>query len=225
MTLSKFRRVLSLPIYDQWNRVRLGFYRLKGALFYRWIFASFGKRSAIFPAMMISNPRFIRIGDGVTIQKGARLEAVLIDPENPPEIKIGNNVNIEQDVHISAVGKIHIHDNVGIGARCTLLCSAHPFFDVHDPVKISARIDGAKSLIEIGHNSLLGIGSVIHMNVRLGEHVVVGANSVVKKSFPGYNVIDGHPATVVLTYDAQQERWVRPAKKAEQKELISPDSN
>jgi acetyltransferase-like isoleucine patch superfamily enzyme len=213
MLFTKIQRFLALPLYDQYNRARLGFYRLKGVLFYRWVFKGFGKHSAIYPPMVIGSPRFIHIGDRVTIQKGVRLEAILVDPENPPEIYIGNNVNIEQDVHISAIGKILIHDNVGIGARSTLLCSAHPFFDVHDPVKISARLDGVKSIIEIGENSLLGIGSVVQMNVKLGRHVIVGSNSVVKKSFPDYCVVDGHPATMVLTYNSEDDRWVRAANK------------
>jgi len=214
MTWEKIRRALSLPLYDKWNLVELRLYRLKGLLLYRHIFKSFGKDSAIYCPMLIRLPKFIHIGDRVTIQKGVRLECVMVDPENPPEIHIGNNVNIEQYVHISAVGKIHIHDNVGIGAGSTLLCSEHPFLDVHDPVKISARIAGVNSVIEIGEGSLLGIGSVIQMNVRVGKHVVVGSNSVVKRNIPDYCVVDGHPAVVVMTYDPEKGRWVRPFGKS-----------
>lgn len=213
MKLNKIHRVLNLPFYDKLNSVRRVYYKLKGALFYRWIFKSFGKNSAIYPPMLIGNPRFIHVGRNVIIQKGVRLEAVLVDAENPPEIYIGDNVNIEQDVHISAIGRIHIHDNVGIGARSTLLCSSHPFFDVDDPVKISARLGGVKSVIEIGAGSMLGIGSVVQMNVELGPFVVVGSNSVVKRSVPGYCVVDGNPATVVLVYNAEEQRWSRPAMK------------
>jgi acetyltransferase-like isoleucine patch superfamily enzyme len=172
--------------------------------------------------MLIGSPEFIRIGNGVVIQKGVRLEAIKIDADHLPEICIGNNVNIEQDVSISAIGKISIGDNVGIGARSVIVGGTHPFFDIHDPVKISARVGGADSVTEIGDNSFVGANCVIQMNVRLGKYVIVGAGSVVKKSFPDYSVIEGNPAAAVLAYDVQEDRWKRPVTKrcVEVKEVL-----
>lgn len=141
-----------------------------------------------------------------------RLEAVLVDPKYPPEIYIGNNVNIEDNVSISTTGKVYIRDNVGIGAGSVIVGSSHPFFDVNDPVKISARTGGVNSITQVGEGSHVGAGSVVQMNVRLGKYVIVGANSVVKKSVPDYSVVEGHPAVVVLSYDAQEEKWKRPPK-------------
>lgn len=210
MDLKRIRRGLMLPFYDQLNLATLWFYRIKGALFYRWVFKSFGKNSAIYPPMLIGRPRFIHIGDRVTIRTGVRLEAVLLDVDHVPEIYIGDDVLIEQDVHIVVLGKLHIHNSVTIAARSAILGGTHPFFDIHGPVKLGERLDGSQSFTEIGEGCLLGIGSVIHMNVRLGKHVVVGTNAVVKKSVPGYTVVDGDPAAVVLRYDPEKDRWARP---------------
>jgi acetyltransferase-like isoleucine patch superfamily enzyme len=212
MVLKKIGRILSLPLYDQFNVVALWWYRAKGALIYRRVLGSFGKKSAIYPPMLISGAKFIHIGDRVVIRKGVRIEAIMLDPENPPEIHIGNNVNIEQDVHIVAMGKIHIHDNASITARSALLCGTHPFFDVHSAVKIGDRLAGERSVIEIGEGAFLGIGSIIQMNVRIGRHVVVGSGSVVKKSVPDYCVVDGNPAAVVLQHISEEDRWAPPAK-------------
>jgi acetyltransferase-like isoleucine patch superfamily enzyme len=208
MTFKKLGRIISLPVYDQINLAALWWYRLKGFLFYRMFFSSFGSKSAIYPPMLISNPRFVHIGDRVVIRKGVRIEAVMSDPKYPPEIRIGNDVNIEQDVHIVAIGKLHIHDNVSITARSALLCGSHPFFDIHSPVKIGDRLTGERSLTEIGEGSFLGIGCVIQMNVRIGKHVVVGSNSVVKKSVPDFSVVEGNPAEVVMAYNQIEDRWV-----------------
>jgi acetyltransferase-like isoleucine patch superfamily enzyme len=211
--LKRLRDVAGLPVYDQFNLAQLWLFRLKGVLIYRRVFKHFGRRSAIYSPMLISGPRFIHIGDNVIIRKGVRIEAILLDPEHPPEIHIGNNVNIEQDVHIVALGKVWIHDHVSITARCSLLCGTHPFFDVHDPVKIGDRLAGERSSIEIGEGSFLGIGSVIQMNVRLGKHVVVGSGSVVKKNVPDYCVVEGSPAAIVLRYDREKDSWDFPEKR------------
>ena len=205
--LNTLRRVASLPMYDQYNIALMWLFRLKGILIYRRVFKHFGRRSVIYSPMLIGGPRFISIGHNVIIRKGVRIEAILLDPENPPEIHIGDNVNIEQDVHIVALGKIWIHDNVSITARSSILGGTHPFFDVHDPVKIGERVAGEGSLTEIGEGSFLGIGSIIQMNVKLGKYVVVGSGSVVKKNVPDYCVVDGSPAVIVLRYDPDTNRW------------------
>jgi acetyltransferase-like isoleucine patch superfamily enzyme len=215
MLPNKLRKFIHSPFYDKVNRLELWLYQLKGALLYRRVFKFFGKKSAIYPATLIGRPNFIHIGERVLIRNGVRLEAVLLDPENPPEIYIGNNVTLEQDVHIVALGKVRIHDNATLAARVSLLCGNHPFFDIHGgPTKISDRLEGENSFIEIGAGTLVGVGSVIHMNVKIGAHVVVGANSVVKRSVPSYSAVDGNPAVVVLKYNAQDGRWERPTPRA-----------
>ncbi len=201
----------SLP--DKINALQNLLCGLKGVLYYRRVFASFGKGSLLFKPMLLSNPQFMHIGSNVVIRAGARMEAIMIDPENPPELRIGNNVNIEQDVHIVCMGKVHIADNVSITARCSLLGGSHPFFDIHDPVKIGYRLSGAKSVIEIGEGSFLGIGTVVAPNVKIGKHVVVGSNSVVKKNLPDYSVAEGDPATVGLKYDFDKGAWATLAKR------------
>lgn len=132
----------------------------------------------------------------------------MADGKGCPEIVIGDNVNIEQDVHIVAVGKVMIGNNVSITARTCILGGNHPFFDVASKIKIGARLSGYNSTTVIGDGCFLGVGCVIAMNVKLGAGVVVGSNSVVKRSFPANVVLEGNPAKVVLWYDPEHDRWL-----------------
>ena len=201
----KFSRQ-SLP--DKLNSIQSALYKLKGVFYYRQVFGSFGQGSILFKPTLLSNPQFIHVGKNVLIRSGVRLEAIMTDPDNPPELRIGDNVNIEQDAYIVCLGKVTIADNVSIAARCSLLCGSHPFFDVHDKGKIAERQSGSKAVIEIGEGSVIGIGSVVSMNVRIGKRVVVGSSSVVKKNLPDYSVAEGNPAVVGLKYDFEKEKWV-----------------
>jgi len=212
---TKIRGFIRKSLPDKLNVMQSTFYRLKGILYYRRVFGSFGTGSVLYKPIMLSNPQFMHIGKNVVIRQGARLEAILLDPDNPPELFIGDNVNIEQHVHIVAIGKIHIKDNVSITARCSLLGGSHPFFDIESNIKIGDRLDGAKTTIEIGEGSFLGVNTVIMPQVKLGKQVVVGSSSVVKKSVPDYSVVDGNPATVRMKYDSVAGSWVVVQKQTE----------
>jgi acetyltransferase-like isoleucine patch superfamily enzyme len=206
--LRRFHRFLTMPFPEKVNALQAEYFKVKGILYYRRVFGSFGKGSILYKPMMLSNPRYMHIGKNVVIRQGVRLEAVPIDPQSPPEIRIGDNVNIEQDVHMVAIGKIHIKDNVSITARCSILGGGHPFFDVSSDVRIGARLTGAKTKIEIGEGSFLGVNAVIAANVKLGKRVVVGSSSLVKNSIPDYSVVDGNPAVVRLKYDRASGTWL-----------------
>lgn len=54
-----------------------------------------------------------------------------------------------------------------------------------------------KASVTIGRNCWLGNGAVITAGVELGDHVVVGANAVVTKSFPSDVIIAGVPAKII----------------------------
>jgi acetyltransferase-like isoleucine patch superfamily enzyme len=56
--------------------------------------------------------------------------------------------------------------------------------------------------VKIGKNCWLANGSVILAGVTLGDNVVVGANSVVTKSFPDNVVLVGAPARIISTIDS-----------------------
>jgi len=210
--ISRFRNFLRRPVHSKLYLLSLVLARLKAKFYYRNVFGAFGKGSVLFKPTLILSPEYMFVGRNVFIRPGLRMGASVADPEYPPEIRIGDNVAIEQDVEIGATGRILIRDYVAIGARCAIIGGFHPFLDVHSKVPVKDRLGGARSLTEIGEGSVLGVGTVVKMNVRIGRHVMTGPNAVVASNLPDYCLAEGNPAVVVLKYDPATDRWARPAK-------------
>ncbi|MGN0503614.1 MAG: acyltransferase [Ruminococcus sp.] len=91
---------------------------------------------------------------------------------------------------------VEIGDNVTIAAGTSLL--------THDNSVIKLNIDATDYFgkVKIGDYCFIGIKSIIMPGVELGERTIVGAGSVVTKSFPEGNVvICGNPAKIICTVD------------------------
>ena len=124
----------SLP--EKLTHLEAAYYRLKSKLYYRRVFRTFGTGSALHQPMLLTNPQYIHIGNNVLIRKGVRLEAIVSDPQHLPELRIGDNVNIEQNVHIVCHSKLIIGNNVSITGNCAIVYVTHPYKDVNDPRKL-----------------------------------------------------------------------------------------
>ena len=95
--------------------------------------------------------------------------------------------------YIQAKGKIEIGDYTQISANVGLISSNHALEDSREH-----RIEE----ITIGKYCWIGMGAVILPGVVLGDFTVVGAGSIVTKSFDkGYVVIAGNPAKIIKEMD------------------------
>ncbi len=87
-------------------------------------------------------------------------------------------------------GNIYIGKNCWIGPNVGVITTNH---DIHNP---SQHVEG-KDII-LGDSCWIGMNSTILPGVVLGNNTVVGAGSVVTKSFPNGNcVIGGVPAKII----------------------------
>lgn len=53
------------------------------------------------------------------------------------------------------------------------------------------------------------MGAAIQAGTVLGKQCIVGANSVVRGTFPDYCVIAGVPAKIIRKYNAESHSWER----------------
>jgi acetyltransferase-like isoleucine patch superfamily enzyme len=95
--------------------------------------------------------------------------------------------------YIQGVGKIYIGDYTQIAPNVGIISANHNLYDSREH---------QKGKIYIGKYCWIGMNSMILPNVNLGDFTIVGAGSIVTKSFPdGYCVIGGNPAKVIKFLD------------------------
>ena len=78
--------------------------------------------------------------------------------------------------------------------------------DINVPV-IDQGIVQRGQKVSIGGGSYIGINAVIVGNVKIGNHCVIGANSVVTKDVPDYCVAVGSPAKILKRYNLETQLW------------------
>jgi len=111
-----------------------------------------------------------------------------------------NDMNIFQStgIYYQAAGEIRIGSRTTIGPNVGLITSNHDLIDVQEHQE-------PKEII-IGENCWIGMNSVILPGVHLGNNVIVGAGSVVTKSFlDSHIVIAGNPAQLIKRVDCKQQ--------------------
>ncbi|MEQ6167997.1 acyltransferase [Ekhidna sp. MALMAid0563] len=114
----------------------------------------------------------------------------------PHKIIRGNRFpGLSKYCYIDARNGVGFGDNVWVGPYVSIISMNHDLNDYTKYIETDS--------IQIGDNCWLGAKSTILPGVKLGNHVVVAANSVVTKSFKEDNiVIAGNPAKVVKSLPA-----------------------
>lgn len=112
---------------------------------------------------------------------------------NRKNIVIGNNCSINRGVTIQGFGEVRIGDYVVLSNNSMILDAN---LDLDHLVATNERKHIPES-VTIGNYCWIGANSIILPGVSLGDRTIVGAGSVVTKSFPGNGLIAGNPARVI----------------------------
>lgn len=123
-------------------------------------------------------------------------------------------IEILDGVYIGRNANIHTNSKIKIGRDAVLSDYIYISTLAHgiDPSagRIMSQQDIDKGEVLLGNNVFLGFGVKILPNIHLGDWTIVGAGSVVTKSFSeGYVIIAGNPAKIVKRYNHDTKTWVK----------------
>lgn len=109
-------------------------------------------------------------------------------------INIGEGVGIYDNTHINIQDKLEIGNHTLIAPFCYIVDYDH-INDIKD--KSIFEQGFKKEPIIIGKNVWIGAKTVILKGVKIGDHSVIGAGSVVTRDIPPNSIAAGNPARVI----------------------------
>ena len=152
----------------------------------------------------------IKIGEGFTCGFNCRLDALNFNKLDGFLIEIGNNVEINDSVHIGAVEKVIIEDGVLIASRVYITDHNHGSYkgsQQDNPLVAPKDRKIFSSPVKICKNVWLGEMVCVLQGVTIGEGSIIGAMSVVTKDIPPYSIAIGSPARVIKTFNFEINSW------------------
>lgn len=169
----------------------------------------FGKGSFIRERAQICGGKHIKLGDNVRISVSARIMCFegRGGPGVVPQITIGDNVIIGRNMTISCCNRVEIGSNTAITGYCFIADSEHGFNPEYGRRYESQPMEVKET--RIGSNVFMGEKSVILPGVTIGDNCVIGACSVVTKSFGNDCMIVGNPARCIKKYNYETHCWER----------------
>lgn len=157
----------------------------------------------------IRGRKFIDFGTTLTTGVGCRFEA--FSDITVKRLIFKNRVQVNDYVHISAMEKVEIGNDVLMASHIYISDNSHGFYkgelqDTPELPPIMRPYYTAPVIIE--DNVWIGEGVVIMPGVRIGRGSIIGANSTVTKSIPPNCIAVGQPTKIIKRFDPLQQKWI-----------------
>ena len=193
-----------LQQYGFWGSFKLVINLIKTKIIYHNV------RLIRFP-IDVRNKKNIDFGENLTTGVGCRLESCPQIMTDSKLLKFGNNIQLNDYVHITAAHSVEIGNNVLMASKIYISDCTHGSYigNEYDSDPMSLPIDRRLSVkaVKIEDNVWLGEFVSVLPGVTIGKGTIVGANSVVSKSLPPYVIAVGTPAKPINFFDFEKQRW------------------
>lgn len=188
-----------------------GWFRLLADVVHTRLLVS-GSARIIRRPVYIRGKRFIRFGKRLTTGVGLRLDAFPATPSDAPCIMFGDDVQLNDYVHIAAASGVTIGNNVLIASKVFISDHNHGSYGadgLHDSPDLAPALRPLRvKPVFIEDNVWLGEFVSVMPGVTIGRGSVIGAASVVTNDIPPYSVAVGAPARVIKRFDFTEGKWV-----------------
>ena len=168
-----------------------------------------GQGAVISRPRRVQGCRYIEIGERSVISKHSWLGAIdsYAGIQYRPQLLIGNDVYIGQYSSFQCISKIVIEDNCVLSEYIYISDCAHGM-DPKAGLIMHQKLEH-KGDVLIQSHTFIGYRACIMPGVTLGRHCIVGANSVVTRSFPDFSMVAGVPARLIKVYSPERGEWIR----------------
>ncbi|AKK71673.1 acetyltransferase [Chryseobacterium gallinarum] len=157
----------------------------------------------------IRGRKYISVSKGFTTGVGCRIEAYPED--NKTTLFFGENFQMNDYVHITAMEKVQIGNNVLFASKIYVSDCSHGSYagDNNDssPDSIPHERKLFSKPVIIEDNVWLGEFVSVLPGVTIGKGTIVGANSLVSKSLPPYVIAVGIPAKPIKKFNFITNNW------------------
>ena len=157
----------------------------------------------------IRGKKYIQISKGFTTGIGCRIEAY--PKGNYKTLFIGENFQMNDYVHITALESVKIGKNVLLASKIYISDCAHGSYsgdnnDSNPKTPPNIRPLSSEPVV-IEYNVWLGEFVSVLPGVTIGQGTIVGANSVVSKSLPPFVIAVGTPAKPIKKFNFENKKW------------------
>lgn len=163
-----------------------------------------------FP-IIIKGRKFIDFGNSLTAGYYCRFEVFPNNDDPQKRLIFGNNIQLNDFVHISAVDHVEIGDGCLLASHIYISDNTHGKYEGNEndssPMLPPEYREYITSPVKIGKNVWIGEGVIVMPGVTIGDGCVIGAHSVVNKDLEPYTIAVGTPAKIIKKYSFDNKRW------------------